>query len=147
MSDEFIKVGHFTDASAFAQHLRALVDLPCDPRVLSAAEQSPMAQPLDVGGFVVGNRWCVHPMEGWDGTADGLPSEHTIRRWRNFGASGCKWIWGGEAFAVQNDGRANPNQLGLIDGDEARAEKGLRALLDAVTSTHREAFGNIDDLL
>jgi 2,4-dienoyl-CoA reductase-like NADH-dependent reductase (Old Yellow Enzyme family) len=29
----------------------------------------------------VGNRFCVLPMEGWDGTRDGEPSELTIRRW------------------------------------------------------------------
>ena len=54
-------------------------------------------------------------MEGWDGTPDGRPSELTIRRWQNFGRSGAKLIWGGEAVAVCHDGRANPNQL-LING-------------------------------
>ncbi len=50
-------------------------------------------------------------MEGWDGTPDGEPSDLTRRRWRNFGISGAKLIWGGEAVAVRADGRANPNQL------------------------------------
>ena len=50
-------------------------------------------------------------MEGWDGTRDGEPSDLTRRRWRNFGISGAKLIWGGEAVAVRHDGRANPNQL------------------------------------
>ena len=59
----------------------------------------------------IGNRLAVHPMEGWDGTADGNPSENTIRRWRRFGRSGAKLIWGGEAVAVRHEGRANPNQL------------------------------------
>ena len=52
-------------------------------------------------------------MEGWDGTADGEPSDLTTRRWERFGISGAKLIWGGEAVAVQHDGRANPNQLVL----------------------------------
>src|SRR4051812_5888806 len=106
-----------------------------------------MAQTIDVGGFVVGNRWCVHPMEGWDGTTSGEPTEHTIRRWKHFGESGCKLIWGGEAFAVQNDGRANPNQLALIDDDEERAARGLTELLRTLTNAHREKFGATDDLL
>src|SRR5829696_958706 len=131
MAEAFLKAGHFKDAPAFAARLRGLsLDLPLDERVLSAAEGSPLALPIDVGGFVVGNRWCIHPMEGWDGMTDGQPSEHTLRRWRHFGESGAKLIWGGEAFAVQGDGRANPNQIGVIDGDYARAERGLRTLLD-----------------
>ena len=149
MAEEFPKVGHFKDAAAFTTRLRELgLNLPCDDRVLSAADGSPLAEPIDIENFGrVGNRWCVHPMEGWDGTTDGQPSEHTLRRWRNFGLSGCKLIWGGEAFAVQADGRANPNQIGVIDGDFSRAERGLRPLLDAVTSAHRESFGATDDFL
>src|SRR5688572_17876139 len=149
MAEDFPKVGHFKDIAAFAARLRELaLDLPADERVLSAAENSPLAAPIDVPGFGrVGNRWCVHPMEGWDGTTDGQPSEHTVRRWKNFGASGCKLIWGGEAFAVQADGRANPNQIGLIDGDVDRAARGLRTLLDTLTEAHREGFQNTDDLL
>src|SRR5437016_5882966 len=98
---QFPKVAQLKDVSAFRAAVRERgLDLPCDGRVLCADEASPLAEPLDVGGFVVGNRWCVHPMEGWDGTPDGLPSEHTLRRWKHFGESGCKLIWGGEAFAV-----------------------------------------------
>ena len=40
-------------------------------------------------------------MEGWDANRDGSPSAHTLRRWRNFGRSGAKLIWGGEAAAVR----------------------------------------------
>src|SRR3569833_1981233 len=100
--EQFPKIGQFKDVGAFRARVAELgIDLPCDDRVVGAAEGSPMAQTLEVGGFVVGNRWCVHPMEGWDGTTDGQPSTHTIRRWEHFGESGCKLIWGGEAFAVQ----------------------------------------------
>jgi len=128
--DAFIKVGHFKDVASFTAHLAALaVDLPCDQQILSAAQGSPLAQPLDVGGFVVGNRWCIHPMEGWDGTTSGEPTEYTLRRWQHFGESGAKLMWGGEAFAVQGDGRANPNQIGVVDDDVNRAERGAEALL------------------
>ena len=54
-------------------------------------------------------------MEGWDGTTDGRPTELVYRRWKNFGLSGAKLIWGGEAAAVRPDGRANPNQLMILD--------------------------------
>src|SRR6266550_7284949 len=144
----FTKIGHHKDPAAFGAHLRAAkLELPLDERVLSAAEGSPLARPIDVGGFVVGNRWCIHPMEGWDGTRDGEPSEHTVRRWKHFGESGAKLIWGGEAFAVQEDGRANPHQIGVVDNDIDRAEKGVRSLFDALLNAHGARFGKTDDLL
>ena len=85
MAEEgFVKVGHFKDSASFKRHLAEMkLEIPCDDAVLSAAGRSPMAQTLDVGGFVVGNRWCIHPMEGWDGTTDGQPTEHGVRRWRS----------------------------------------------------------------
>jgi NADPH2 dehydrogenase len=89
-----------------------------------------MAQPMQVGGFRVGNRWCIHPMEGWDANPDGTPSSHTLRRWRNFGISGAKLIWGGEAAAVQPDGRANPNQTMAIP----ETRHGLAALLEELVA-------------
>ncbi|WP_332913633.1 hypothetical protein [Algoriphagus boritolerans] len=56
---------------------------------------------------------CILPMEGWDGTTDGRPTELTKRRWQNFALSGAKLLWGCEAVAVRPEGRANPNQLML----------------------------------
>jgi len=85
----------------------------------------------------IGNRFCILPMEGWDGTPDGEPTSLTIRRWRNFGASGAKLVWGGEAVAVRDDGRANPNQLLLVDRTRAAIGR-LRAQL---VSAHRDRFG------
>ena len=91
--EQFPKIGQFKDVASFRARVQELgLDLPIDDRVLSAADGSPLAQRLNLGNFVVGNRWCVHPMEGWDGTTTGEPSEHTIRRWKHFGQSGCKLI-------------------------------------------------------
>src|SRR5262249_29623280 len=90
---------------------------------------------------------CIHPMEGWDGTPDGQPSEHTLRRWQHFGESGAKLIWGGEAFAVQEDGRANPLQIGIINDDVERARTGVANLLKTLTDGHKKQFGKTDDLL
>jgi len=147
MADEFVKIGHLKDVASLLAHLQAIgVNLPVDAQVIPAPA-SPLAQAIDVGGFIVGNRWCIHPMEGWDGTTTGEPTDHTLRRWQHFGQSGAKLIWGGEAFAVQNDGRANPNQLALIDDDQPRAEAGLVKLFRACVDAHKERFGNTDDLL
>ncbi len=110
---------------------------------IETAPDSPLAQPLNAGGRTVGNRFVIHPMEGWDGEEDGRPSEFVRRRWRNFARSGAKWIWGGEAMAVTPDSRANPRQL-VIQPSTADS---LRALHDELLATHREAFGTTDDLL
>ena len=82
-------------------------------------------------------------MEGWDGLADGNPSEHTVRRWQRFGRSGAKLIWGGEAVAVSHEGRANPNQLVAA----AHTEKGLARLRAALIEEHRLTAGSDDGLL
>lgn len=117
--------------------------LPVDEVILTAAAGSPLAAPIEVGGFEVGNRWCIHPMEGWDAHRDGSPSEHTLRRWRRFGLSGAKLIWGGEAAAVRLDGRANPHQTTAL----AKNRDGLAALLAELQTGHREQTGSLDGLL
>jgi len=103
--------GHFRSATEFAAHLRTIdpewaIDEQLEP-------QGPLAQPVTAHGRTLPNRIACHPMEGWDGTGDGRPTELTLRRWRNFGRSGAALVWGGEAFAVQRDGRANDRQLYL----------------------------------
>jgi 2,4-dienoyl-CoA reductase-like NADH-dependent reductase (Old Yellow Enzyme family) len=129
----FPRVASLRDAAALRARLAALgAALPCDDAPL-AAPASPLAAPLaiDLAGLgrrELPNRFVIQPMEGWDGTHEGLPTALTERRWRRFGASGAAWIWGGEAVAVQADGRANPNQLLLAD-DTAHAVGALRRAL------------------
>lgn len=137
------RVSTLKSADDFRRHQASLgIEIPLDER-LEEGPQAPLARPLAVGPWIIGNRFCVLPMEGWDGTADGCPSELTLRRWRNFGLSGGKLIWGGEAVAVRADGRANPNQLWIRQqnlGDFVRLRE---TLLDA----HRQRHGRVDDLL
>lgn len=144
MNETYSKVAQIKNVDALRQRLASLgCELPIDPEILTAEAGSPLAQPYEIGGFKVGNRWCIHPMEGWDANPDGSPSEHTLRRWRLFGRSGAKLIWGGEAAAVRPDGRANPNQTMAIASNRA----GLAALLAEVQNEHRQNFGICDDLL
>ena len=112
-----MKIAQLKSVTEFRDRLSELgLELPADDQILTAAQDSPMAKPLRIGKHHVGNRWVIHPMEGWDANPDGSPSPHTLRRWRNFGLSGAKLIWGGEAAAVQPDGRANPHQtLAVLD--------------------------------
>ncbi len=134
----YARISQLRSVEAFASRLEELgLALPVEPRALSAADGSPLAEPIEVSGLRIGNRWCVQPMEGWDGTEGGQPSPDTRRRWRHFGESGAKLIWGGEAFAVRRDGRANPNQL-YYSPENTEA---MRALLAELRSAHAERFG------
>jgi 2,4-dienoyl-CoA reductase-like NADH-dependent reductase (Old Yellow Enzyme family) len=82
-------------------------------------------------------------MEGWDAMEDGRPSELVERRWKHFGESGAKLIWGGEAVAVRHDGRANPNQLMLTEATAGEMEK----LRQTLVAAHEAKCGRTDDLL
>jgi len=140
--NNYLKIAQLKNVEALRARLNQLgLELPVDDSPLSGPE-SPMEQTLQVGDFTVGNRWCIHPMEGWDANADGSPSELTIRRWRRFGESGAKWIWGGEAAAVQMDGRANPRQtLATTENRE-----GLRRLLHELQDGHQAIGESLDGL-
>jgi NADPH2 dehydrogenase len=138
-----LRVGSVKDVGGFQSHLQALdLQIPCDPQIVTGA-QSPLRWPLDRGPFKIGNRIAVQPMEGWDATPDGAPSENTIRRWRRFGRSGGKLIWGGEAVAVCHEGRANPNQLLAAP----RMQEGLAHLRDVLRHEHILATGSDDGLV
>jgi NADPH2 dehydrogenase len=91
----------------------------------------------------VGNRFAVLPMEGWDGELDGRPSALVRRRWRRFGESGAKLVWGGEAVAVRCDGRANPRQLVI---DDSTVDQ-LAALRTDLVDAHIGAHGSSDGLV
>ena len=138
----FTRVASLKTPEAFRAHAQALgIDLRFDAD-LQPPDRSVLAQPFELNGVRVGNRFCVLPMEGWDGTRDGRPTDLTIRRWHNFGRSGAKLIWGGEAVAVCADGRANPHQLLIAEdtlGDLAR-------LRETLVAAHGDRFGSSDDL-
>ena len=71
------RIASFKTAEAFLRHTQQLgIDLPFEPSPHSG-EASPLAQPLAVDGLRAGNRFTILPMEGWDGTADGNPTELT----------------------------------------------------------------------
>jgi len=138
------RVARFRSTADLKAHLATLDSpIPLDDTVLSAAEGSPLAAAIDIGNRRAGNRWCVHPMEGWDATDDGRPTDILLRRWQRFGESGAKLIWGGEAVAVVPEGRANPNQLcGPVCG-----RPGFESLLSTLREAHRNRHGSTDDLI
>ena len=144
MSDlPILRLGAVKDLARFQEHIHSLgLAIPCDSE-LQAGSDAPLAQPLSRGGIKIGNRIAVHPMEGWDGTADGSPSERTINRWKKFGQSGAKLIWGGEAVAVSHQGRANPNQLVIA---KHRLDE-LAGLRNVLIEEHRQTTGSSEGLV
>lgn len=110
---------------------------------LQCGTESPLGQPCSVGGRTIGNRFAILPMEGWDGDAEGRPTELTSRRWRRFGESGAKLIFGGEAVAPGLDARANPRGLALT----SKTVDDLANLRAVLQHSHRERFATVEDLL
>ncbi|MFZ4816502.1 MAG: NADH:flavin oxidoreductase [Phototrophicaceae bacterium] len=137
------RIAQLRTAEQFLAYCQSVgATLPFDAALL-AGEAAPLAQPYPYRNTHLTNRFAVLPMEGWDGTADGHPTDETRRRWQRFGQSGAKLIWGGEAVAVRHDGRANARQLILNDktcGD-------IAALRQILLDAHRQQMGNTDGLL
>jgi NADPH2 dehydrogenase len=144
---DYRRVAQLRTVEQFRAHLESLgISLPVDEQI-ETGRLAPLGKPLPLPppnlARGIGNRFCILPMEGWDGTEDGQPSNLTQRRWRRFGASGAKLIWGGEAVAVLPEARANPNQL-MINPQTLASLRDLRLEL---VREHEAAFGTSDDLL
>ncbi len=141
--DRYKRVAQLRTAEEFRAYLDTLgVTLPFDETMITGPE-APLAQPVLYGERTIGNRFCVLPMEGWDGAPDGRPTDLTARRWQHFGASGAKLIWGGEAVAVRHDGRANPRQLMIT----AETWRDLAKLREQLVAEHAARYNRTDDLL
>jgi len=131
------------ESADFIDYLNSIgAAIPFDEEVKSGPD-APLARSYVLNGKVVGNRFAILPMEGWDGTNDGKPSDLTKRRWQRFALSGAKLIFGGEAVAVCFDGKSSPNQL-MLSKQNLDDIAGLR---DLVVQTHKEHFSTADDLL
>jgi len=143
---KLVRIPSLKTVADFRQHITALgLELPCEDAIVAGAA-SPLAQPvagITINGKTLGNRWAVQPMEGWDGTNTGGPTDDTLRRWRRFGESGAKLIYGGEAMAVRADGRANPRQI-LVTRENLG---GLVQLRETLVARHRELYGKTEDLV
>ena len=145
--------GNYRTSAEFAEFLGGLasqlgfpdvevIPVPVEDSILVKAS-SPLGKEIVIAGFRIGNRWVVHPMEGWDGNLNGSPSVAVMLRWMNMFRSGAKLIWGPEAIAIDHDARANPNQLVATDDNVDEIVR----LLDYCKGLHAEIYGTADDLL
>src|SRR6266487_3086364 len=143
---KLVRVPTLKTVADFRNHIASLgINLPCEDQIVTGSV-SPLAQPIDgvlINGKNIGNRWAIQPMEGWDGTTTGGATDEVRRRWNRFGESGAKLICGGEAMAVRPDGRANPNQLIIVEQNK----KDLAELREILVRAHQERYGRTDDLL
>ncbi len=136
------KITSFKTTADFRKHIQTLnVKLELDDAIL-AGDASPLAQNITYHGHVIGNRWCILPMEGWDCLPDGNPSELTRRRWHNFALSGAKLLFGCEAAAVMTSGKSNTRQMMITP--ETVDQLGI--LVKEMRAIHRDKFGTDDDL-
>jgi hypothetical protein len=72
---DYPKIASYRTPAAFQARLNELgLDLPFD-EILQAGPDSPLAQPISADGLEAANRFAVLPMEGWDCTPEGRPSE------------------------------------------------------------------------
>jgi hypothetical protein len=114
------RIARFRTVADLREHLAKInAPIPLDDSVLSARAGSPLAAPIEIGGHRVGNRWCIHPMEGWDATPDGLPhaprlmahpTHALIRPTRR--ACSAMTMWSGSSIATWR-WQAMPQPLGL----------------------------------
>ena len=70
-----------------------------------------LSEPVTLAnGHVIPNRIVIQPLEGFDGTKDGNPSDLIFRRYKRFAEGGAGLIWY-ESITVADDGRCNPLQM------------------------------------
>jgi 2,4-dienoyl-CoA reductase-like NADH-dependent reductase (Old Yellow Enzyme family) len=109
---------------------------------VASGSDSPLGQPYKYKNTVIGNRWCILPMEGWDCLPDGSPGELTERRWIRFGQSGAKLLYGCEAAAVMPSGKSNTRQMMINE----QSVGNIAALRGKMVAAHVKKYGSADDL-
>lgn len=74
-------------------------------------DASILMEPLTLAnGHVIPNRMVIQPLEGFDGTREGNPSDLIFRRYKRYAEGGAGLIWY-ESITVADDGRCNPLQM------------------------------------
>ena len=138
--ETYRKAGSFSNADELRVYLE---EHGIDIGIAEGSEHRAMSQPATLFGRTLSNRWAILPMEGWDCTQGGAPSDLTLRRWHGFATSGAKLICGTEAAAVMHSGRSNPAQL-LASKENLPS---LKAAVAAMRKAHSERFGTSSELL
>lgn len=83
-----------------------------------STDLTPLGQGVRINNRKTANALAVLPMEGCDSKPDGSPSELVRRRYLRLAGGGAGLLWW-EACAVTREGRANPLQMMLTEGNTA----------------------------
>lgn len=146
---EFKKPASFRNENEFRDYLKEigadfdLINTPKSGKESSFSRELTYTSGINGKTRIIGNRWAILPMEGWDCLPNGAPSEEATRRWIRFGTSGAKLLFGCEAVAVMREGKANTRQM-QINEESAPAIGQLR---EKTLEAHRNQFGSGDDPL
>jgi NADPH2 dehydrogenase len=141
---KYSRIAQLKTPADFTNYLSAnQISLPFDTEVSPQTAQVFAKKITLKSGRTIGNSLCILPMEGWDGTTTGQPTQHTHRRWHNFAISGAKLLFGCEAVAIRPDARANPNQLYISDQNLPH----FASLYQNIIQAHYEKYGDTSDLL
>ena len=69
MDFEIKRLTSIKSPQAFRERMQALgLEVPIDDAILTAPT-SPLASTINIGGFKIGNRYCIHPMEARESAA------------------------------------------------------------------------------
>lgn len=99
-------------------------------------DMSILGEPVRLGGKIIPNRICLQPLEGFDGTREGNPSDLIFRRYDRYARGGAGLIWF-ESITVSDDGRCNPLQMIIKPSTIGE----IRRLVDQVNSVATDCYG------
>ncbi|MDG2423577.1 MAG: hypothetical protein P8M22_06330 [Phycisphaerales bacterium] len=120
--------GHIHTVEDFREFLqRNASTLDCIEDVQAAGRL--LAQDRVVAGRKACNRFCAQPSKTSHANPDGSPSDQTRAIWETCGLSGAGLIWSGSEYAVEENGKANPDQL--FHDPERETKSSLRKLIKA----------------
>lgn len=102
----------------------------------ASGDLSVLAEPVRLGNKTIPNRMCIHPLEGFDGTPDGRPSDLIFRRYGRYARGGSGLIWY-ESITVSDDGRCNPLQMII----KKSTIKEIKRLVDQSNQAAMECYG------
>jgi len=102
---------------------------------------SALFEKKSVASRTLPNRLAVHPMEGFDSSTDGSPSDSVFRRYLRYATGGSGLIWF-EAASVVPEGKSNPFQMMLTE----RNQEQFKQLIKKIKRTARQTFGLKHDL-
>lgn len=99
-------------------------------------DMSVLSEPIRIGNKVIPNRLCIQPLEGFDGTPKGEPSDLIFRRYDRYAKGGSGLLWY-ESITVADDGRCNPLQMIIKES----TIKEIKHLVEKTDATAKEHFG------